>query len=266
MTLFRPGFFFSLLTGFLLFPAVQALASAPQVIALIATNSAVPLICHGRECSAEFSSYCLQKWRASPPPGKVYHPRGGEGLTVTAVTKAGETVTLADTGDLRITAHRGHSAMKISVPARLMGERGYASLSVQVGKKVSLVPDPVIGDKNPLTEQDIALAIGPLRDAGDRIVEGERQQVAAAGILSGISSRLTRSSHPDAGAMEALWRQASAGTGDSEALATARTRFESCARASQTGILPLQQCLGSRHDILVGHLNNRYWDAVTTGW
>jgi hypothetical protein len=182
------------------------------------------------------------------------------------VTKSGERVTLADAGDLRVTAHRGHTAVKISVPARLMWERDYASISVAVGKKVSLVPDPVIGDKNPLTEQDIALAIGPLRDAGDRIVDGASRQVAAASILSGISSRLTASSYPDKNELESLWTQAVGKSGDGGALAMARSRFEECTEAYHTGILPLKQCLGSRHDMLVGGLNNEYWDAVTTGW
>ena len=47
--------------------------AAPQILGLIATNgAATPLHCKGDVCEAQFSTFCLQKARATPPAYTPY--------------------------------------------------------------------------------------------------------------------------------------------------------------------------------------------------
>ena len=47
--------------------------------------------------------------------------------------------------------------------AAKLSELGVIAAAIEIGGGVALVPVPVAGDPNPLTESDLALAIGPLR-------------------------------------------------------------------------------------------------------
>ena len=65
---------------------------------------------------------------------------------------------------LRIeTARRGHTAVTLSMEAAKLSELGVIAAAVEIGGGVALAPVPVAGEPNPLTESDLALAIGPLR-------------------------------------------------------------------------------------------------------
>jgi len=45
-----------------------------------------------------------------------------------------------------------------------------------------------------------------------------------------------------------------------------RAVYEHCQSAVERGRLPsLRRCLESKHDTMVGTLNNRYWRAIKTG-
>ncbi|MDP6068974.1 MAG: hypothetical protein QGG75_17235 [Alphaproteobacteria bacterium] len=136
-------------------------AAAPQILALVAANEAVPLSCQAGECSAEFTAICLQEWRSSPVAGQRYLAQGGEGIRVTARLRQGDTMELPAEA-LSITAARGHSAVKMSLTGAYLHDRGIADVAVIVGANVSLVPEPVPGDKQPQSAQDIAVATGPL--------------------------------------------------------------------------------------------------------
>ena len=44
-----------------------------------------------------------------------------------------------------------------------MHEMGAVSVALEIGERVALVPMESIGDENPQTEADIAIALGPQR-------------------------------------------------------------------------------------------------------
>ena len=123
--------------------------AAYQIMGLIASAGAVPLTCSRGECSAEFSSFCLQPTRASPPRGARYRAIGGSGITIVGTTVDGRTLTITLADDLRITAQRGHNAVRISVPVAALRALGLKSVAIAVGEWVSLVPEPIVGDPNP---------------------------------------------------------------------------------------------------------------------
>jgi len=244
--------------------------AAYQIMGLIASAGAVPLTCSRGECSAEFSSFCLQPDRASPPRGAQYYAIGGAGITVIGTTVAGRTLTITRADDLRITAQRGHNAVRISISDATLSALGLKSIAIDVGEGVSLVPEPIVGDPNPQTEVDIALATGPLRVLGSRIVDRGGDTTMAARLTNDLINALPEGGRVGPDVRDGLWDAAArarllpAVTPGARKLA--RGAYELCRAKSAGGsILTLRQCLGSRHDRFLGALNNAYWDMLKLG-
>ncbi len=91
------------IAGFLTFGAGAPVAvAAPQVLALIPTDQAIPLHCDGRTCSTRVSTFCLQRWRPSPEAGVRYVATGGEGLRLPLRIVFGPLEVFAAGCDLRL--------------------------------------------------------------------------------------------------------------------------------------------------------------------
>ncbi len=242
--------------------------AAPQIMALIATNDAVPLTCARGECAAEFTSICLQPHRASPAPGRLYTAVGGTGLTLLAETRDGRKLSLPAKDYVQVRAHRGHNAIRLSVSGREMSRLGVKRLSIRVGEMVTLVPTPVVGDKRPQTLGDIQLATGPMRALADRLVDSGSVQLDAAFITRDAINALPRGGRASAEQRAAAWRQAvEAKTAalSPGGLVRAKRAYQECQYLIATGTLTLRGCLGAKHDSLIGMLNNEYWNALEAG-
>ena len=242
--------------------------AAPQIMALIATNDAVPLTCARGECAAEFTSICLQPHRASPAPGRLYTAVGGTGLTLLAETRDGRKLVLPAADYVQVRAHRGHNAIRLSVSGRAMSKLGVKRLSIRVGQMVSLVPTPVVGDKRPQSVGDIQLATGPMRALADRLVDSGSVQLDAAFITRDLINALPLGGRTSAGQRAAAWRQAvetKIATLSVGGLDRAKRAYQECQDLISTGVLTLRGCLGAKHDSLIGMLNNEYWDALDAG-
>ena len=248
-------------------------SAAPQVLALVASAEPVPMVCRNGACSAEMSAFCLQpEWRA-PVEGTVYHPRGGEGIRVIATTRDGETLTFsaAELG-LAVESARTHTAVRLSVAVEEMQARNLRNAAIEVGRGVSLVPAAVPGDPRPHSEQDIAIAIGPLRALGTLLVDEGGAPVAAARIANRLISALPARGRTDDEARATLWRRvmgdeaAAPATPDGEgAMSLARGAYQDCHARTMGGMMSLRECLSAAHDRFIGGLNDSYWDAAKTG-
>ena len=244
--------------------------AAYQMMGLIASAGAVPLTCSRGECSAEFSSFCLQPNRASPPSGARYHAIGGTGITIVGTTVDGRTLPVTLAGDLRITAQRGHNAVRISVSAATLRAQGLETIAIAVGEGVSLMPEPIVGDPKPQTEVDIAIATGTLRVLGSRIVDHGGDTTIAARLTNDLINALPEGGRVDPEVRDNLWEEATRvrvqPATTPRAWELARGAYEHCrARSADGAILTLRQCLGSRHDRFLGELNNEYWDRLKLG-
>ncbi len=244
--------------------------AAYQIIGLIASAEAVPLTCSRGACSAEFSSFCLQPNRASPPRGARYHAIGGTGITIVGTTVDGRTLPMTRADDLRITAQRGHNAVRISVSVATLRALGLKSVAIDVGEGVSLVPEPIVGDPNPQTEVDIAIATGPLRVLGSQIVDHGGDTTMAARLTNDLINALPEGGRVGPDVRDGLWDDATrarlqpAITPGARELA--RGAYEHCRADLASGsIFTMRQCLGSRHDRFLGELNNEYWDRLKVG-
>lgn len=244
--------------------------AAYQIMALVASNGTVTLTCGRGECAAEFSSFCLQPDRASPPKGVQYFAIGGEGVTIVGTAADGGTVSMAATDDVRFTALRGHNAVRISVPVAMLTRLGLESVAIVVGEGVSLVPEPIVGDPNPQTEQDIAIATGPVRALGTRVVDRGGDTTVAARLTNDFINALPERGRASPDARDGLWNDVR-GAHSRPAMTPAtegamRRGFDHCRTMSAGGsFITMRQCLGSMHDRFMGEPNNKFWDRLKLG-
>ncbi len=243
--------------------------AAYQMLALIASNEAVPLDCRNGECAAEISAFCLQPTRGSPPRGAAYRPVGGEGITIVATMTDGRRVEFPAGDELRITAQRSHVAVRVSLAVDKLEALGATSVAVRVGANVSLLPQPIVGDPDPQTPWEIAAATGPLRRIGTRLVDNARDTVVAARMTNDLINSLPERGGIEAEARQSLWRDAEQAWARQGVTDGARARalgaYERCRDTAWGVYFTMRQCLGSMHDHLMGWLNNAYWDAIKVG-
>ncbi len=242
--------------------------AAPQALALIATNDAVPLTCERGECTAEFTVICLQPHRASPPPGKLYSAVGGEGLTLVAETRDGRILSLPAKDYVEVRAERGHNAVRLSVPGRELHKLGIKRVSVRVGQMITLIPTPTAGDKRPQTAGDIAIAMGPMRQLANRVVDSGSVLLDATFVTRDVINALPRGGRASTEERHAAWQLAlgrAAASLSKGGLERAKRALDECQQLSSTGVLSMRGCLGAKHDAMIGMLNNQYWDSLDAG-
>ena len=264
------------LAPLMLMLGASQVAAAPQILAVIASVEPVTMQCEFGECRAEFTVYCIEKVRSSPLPGTAYLIHDPNSLTLDGVRRDGSTLRLAGSELLTITAERGHTAVRMSLPSRLLRQFDLASVQVSIGEGASLIPQPIAGDRWPHSEMDITLATGPLRSAAAAIVDNGGAQMEAARVTLRMVNGLPRAGRATQTERDEAWlRFAPPAGGDGRALsngraftggrALAKAGFERCSVTTNGGMMSLRQCLGSLHDTLIGKLNTKYWDSNETG-
>ena len=248
----------------LLVLGVSQAAAAPQILGVIASAEPVTLQCERGECGAEFTAFCVERYRKSPDPGTAYYVHDPDTIAFVGVRRHGATVDLDLAGLLAITTERGYSAVRMSLPESVLERFDLASVRVRVGANVTLIPEPVPGDPNPQTELDVLLASGPLRTVAAVIVDRGGERVDAARVVSQLANALPRRGRASGAARDRVWQAVSPPAG-TPGYSLAREGFERCQSITLAGMQSLRQCLGSLHDSLIGELNTRYWHALELG-
>jgi len=238
--------------------------AAPQILGLVATLDPVELQCDQGECSAEFSSICLQRHRASPTPGKQYFLHEQSDIAIIGRTVDGQVLSLPADDVVSIISLRGHSAVRIAIDVEELSRRGLKTASVRVGSDVSLIPKSVPGDPKPQTPEDIALATGPLRTLATAILLEDEDQLEAARKTARLINALPARGRATDAQRDSVWQRVSKPT-DKRGNQTAEEAFRRCHSLTKAGTTSLRDCLGSTHDIFIGRLNNTYWDRSGAG-
>lgn len=245
-------------------PAIDA-AAAPQVLGLVASNG-VPteLDCSGIACTAHFSSFCLQQNRPAPSHGQAYVVAAGSGVTLVARNAAGETLRVPGEQHLQFTSLIGFTSVQISLPKVMLGELGAVEVAVEVGPSVSLLPAPEAGDTNPQSDDEVALATGPMREAASSIFEQPNPASDAARIASVVINALPSRGIESAELRDRLW--ADLQSSPVVAMATpaglerAGMLFESCRISVESrSTYSMRNCLELRHADLLAETNHRFW-------
>jgi len=257
-----------------------AAQSAPQALALVATEGKVGLTCEGRECSAEMTSFCLDAGRFAPPQGTAYRLAGSGLIRLIATTEDGRALALDARSHLRFESARRHLAVRVSVDRAALAALGVTRAEIEIAENVALLPVPRPGDPDPITETEAALLTGPLRHVGSLVVDGNAERMQAARVTArminllpargGAGSAIGEVRAGEVAAGEALWRRATAASRVDSLSPAARTRargaFELCRFVGTVGgPSSLRRCLQEQHDGFVDFLNSKFWEAVKTG-
>lgn len=260
-----------------------AAQSAPQILGLVASNGPIPLKCDTFYCAADFTTFCLQQERKGPSRNHVYHAyKGGEGIRILGLKSTGEVIEIADGSALDIIAPRGQTVVNMSLPKRLLDKHGVTQVAIDIAPNVSLVPEEKPNDYNKQTEQDIAIATGPLRELGTKVVDQNVAKVAAADVLNRVITLLPPGNRAASKRLrDSVWSKVAASVPQDDAyrsaMETAKQTFDGChvnsdgsAYTRSTSVtgrnsLSLRNCLTVGHDQLISPLNKTYWDSVKFG-
>jgi len=266
----RTLFFATLTCMGLAAAALSPALAAPQMMGLVANNSAVPVQCQRGECFAELTAFCLQPLRSSPVRGTVYRLHDNTSLVAIATTKDGRIINLDPGQDLQIRAERSHVAVRIGMSAREMFRRGLRDVHIKVARNATLVPVAVAGDRTPLQPNEIAATAEQLRPFGGDYVDREQHWMPVARLANRLINALPPGGQVSQQQRQAAWTRAirpddfaatPPGTGQ-----RLRAIYDECRGAVRTARRPsLRRCLESKHDSMVGALNNQYWHAIKFG-
>ena len=255
---------------------LSAAEAAPQALAVVASNGPVPLSCSGDACIADFSSYCLQQDRDAPGWGTAYYLADAERVSVVGRTRDGREIALPAKQLLTITAVRRHKMVRMSIPRSTLRELGLESVAIEVGELATALPTAIPGDPEPQTELDIALATGPLRSIGKKLVDSDADRAGAARLTTRLVNGLPLHGRASAELRDKVWgervTEADVAGLSPEALERVQNGYAFCNRLASdqnpyTGqrYMPMRRCLSAIHDRFIDDLNQRYWDAVKTG-
>ncbi len=249
--------------------AAAGAGAAPQSLAVVATERPVQLVCKDGACSAEFTAFCLQPERISPQPGTNYQLTEKSRVAVSAIARDGRRVVLAARDALRFQSLRGHSAVRISLAPGLRQRLGLQSVSVSLRQHVTLAPEAIVGDDNPISAGELAHVEEALRPVGGIVIDKDTETMAAARVANRLVNLLPNH--------------------DADAATTAKNWQVLLARARHDGLSPMaahmaqnaydlcryyadravpgdmRYCMQGQHDRLMKGLNSSYWKAINTG-
>ncbi len=262
-----------LLIGFMVLLSGGAAQAASQILGLVATGSTpTPLSCRHGQCSAHFTSFCLQQDRDAPMLGTAYVPADASSLRLVVTGEDGRRRTV-QARDLRIETAQNYTSVTINIPERAVRALGGAAVALAVGPRATLLPKAFAGDPSPQTAAEIARATGEDRAIGaDQVDQGGPLAEAAGTIMTMINALIARENDPGGRDAAADVRLARAILSDSRVAGAERDglrdRVELCGGLVKNAAYRdgLSSCLEAYHDSYVTTLTERYWDAAATGY
>lgn len=251
----------------MLLPGAAAQA-APQILALIATESPVPLDCRDGQCTAMLTAICLQKDRVPPASGTAYEPIGmTQNLKLVATGADGQVHEVPAKGEAAIVSHRNFLSVRVTVPQDTMTRLGATALAISVGKGVSLLPAPRPNDPSPLTEQEVAHTIDTLRNEAAWLDDPNDAYASQARIANRVLSLLPATGTVDSTeARQAFDQVARANTGK-PGMKEFTTLYKKCEDTRGWSLYGrnVRECVEAWHDNLMMERNVEYWGRVGAG-
>lgn len=250
--------------------AVSAPArAAVQALALVRSDGPVELVCRGATCSAEFSGFCLEPELASPTPQTRYRLSPAPEVRLVGHRADGSTVAFDAAKEIAIKVMRTHVAIRLSVPHMRLLEHKLTRLTVEVGARVTLLPEPEAGE-TPLGPSEIATITTNLRTLGDRIVDSDGTRMPAARLMERMINDLPPGGRERPEVRAAIWHESirpqDLEGAPEETRTLVRHVHDFCAFNSANSLSPsMRSCLQSQHDTVMGGLNSDYWNKVKNG-
>ncbi|MDA0997667.1 MAG: hypothetical protein O2944_05610 [Proteobacteria bacterium] len=240
--------------------------AAPQVLAVMASLGPQTLHCEGSICVTTFSSYCLQQERTPPVTGQRYLPAADQQFSLILTDAAGKKTRMAATEHVEFRAGRGFTTVGATMSIDVMQRTGAVSAMLDVAANAALVPEPVLGDPNPISASELAFATRSLREHGNEVVDAKPDAVAAS-----LVNRLAVTIQPMQPATEdnlkQLWHDVIDGLGpavpvNADGIGRARKMYDWCqGHSSYHSMAGIKSCLEFRHDDQILRLNTDYWNS-----
>ena len=246
--------------------SVAGAEAAPQMLALLSTGGAKALHCKDGTCKAEFSALCLQEERKVPLSDTAYELVGdGEvTLVLTAWDGAERRLPLSRVG-ASIRTLRQYSAIEIAIPAAELAARAGVTAAIEVGPRVTLIPEPVPDDPEPHTYAEILEVTGSQRVAAAWIDRALSPRIAAIHMTSALINQLADDDTGEANRADLLRAELVGryGAEQEAAMEKAIAAYSSCRIDDmRERFVTIRRCLQSYHDHLVTIVNVRYWNQV----
>ncbi len=251
----------------LLFPGTAA--AAPQSLGLVATAQPVPMICDQGGCVAQLSSFCLQRERRPPGDRTPYHVASGAGLWLHLTDADGGHRRVPAEGFARLVSSRGYAGIEAQVSSADMAVLGAVEISLEVGRLVTLFPESVADDPNPITAAEGVFATGPARHLAADIFDAPGAFRDTINILDRAINSVTTSARLSDEGRRDLWSRVAGRPLD--AALDRRTRgaaevFSACLdELRQWRVGGLRDCLAGRRDHLLIGATVRLWNALAAG-
>ncbi|MGH6932470.1 MAG: hypothetical protein ACREEE_08550 [Dongiaceae bacterium] len=243
-------------------------AAAPQILGIVASNGPVPLSCDDQGCRADLSTFCLQQPRANPDEGQVYRLSEGAPITLIGKNAAGHSVYLPAAPYISFTTARGFTAVQVSLSAAVMAELGLQSVSVEVGRKATLIPFETADDANPQSAEEIALATGTLREQGQKFFDDTGQSGDAIRLSNLMANELPpqgrRPSDTDGHILNAALAAPAGQSAGPAGIELAKSMYLTCVNKTDVThhIDNMRNCLEGTHDRLVVNTNIDFWNSL----
>ena len=241
--------------------------AAPQILALVATTTPLPLSCVGGVCRVEVSGVCLQEQRPAPNTGTAYRVATGSKLTLVVQGRDGKTQTMAVEKLVEIRSLRLFNSLSISLPERVVQNLtdGVALASLSVAPLTSLLPMAEAGDPNPLTEREIHEYTVRLRARAESAFEIDKANLAATRVLNQMVNRLSADIHRGAEGTEKLGQTMSKKfiANRPAAMQLVTRALNTCREKLRVERTPhLRACLSNQHDILNSNTTLNVWQSL----
>lgn len=254
--------------GFLFIGHAGPATAATQILGLAATGGPVPLVCEDGHCTAELSSFCLQRERKIPGFEAPYRVGDGQDLTLVVVDKGAERrLPAADLVTIRTA--RGYTAVTVSIAERDLAALGATEAAIAVGQRISLLPLPTAEDPLPPTAEEAAFAIGQARAVAADFFDGGDGKAGAARLLGRLINAAPAHRRLSPDRRRDLWHRvigAAPEHATGSAVRQAAALFGACQRdLAERRMFGLRNCLQGRHDELLIDLNLGFWNRLLPG-
>ncbi|MDA1101191.1 MAG: hypothetical protein O2967_19660 [Proteobacteria bacterium] len=247
--------------------AANPVSATPQMLVLLESDGALPLQCQGARCVAELATMCLQPKRRMPEAGRPYRAMDVAAITVTGLDQQGQRVQRPLPDAARVTALRGHVAVRLEISATWLRRNFAAVQGVAVTAGAVLAPLPVAGDTWPMTRAEVVLAKDRAGSVARDAFAANPGFVLTARVSNYLINALPAGAAVQREALETARQHARGETPASAGqLATTRFQVDYCQHSAKNGLAAsLRSCLQGRQDRALEHLHQNYIDALGTG-
>ena len=248
---------------------VGTATAAPQILGVSAAIDPIPMSCEQGKCSVELASFCLQKKRDDPNPGDAYTIFNRDGVNLHLTASDGRVWSVSAAEHVRVTVERSFTAVKVEMDEKTLSGLGAEKVELSVAEGVSLIPVPVAGDADPITERELAYVTDNLRTKAKRWMAGDTPKPVAISIINRIVNATPKTGRMETAAREGLWddvvgeaRSDMSNAGVQKAL----EMYGACKfRVGVGRYFNMRSCLEVKQDSLMLDMNTHYWQSIDAG-